>query len=92
MANDDASWQESRRLIEGVLTRLENSVNNLAEEIKQLREENHDRLDEAKADFNAKLGVMQVNIAMLQVKAGVWGLIGGAIPVVIAILVEMLRK
>lgn len=35
---------------------------------------------------------MKIEIAMLQVKAGVWGLLGGLIPVGVAIIVQLLRK
>lgn len=31
---------------------------------------------------------VKVDVAMLQVKSGVWGLIGGLVPVIIMILVE----
>lgn len=35
---------------------------------------------------------MQVDIAMLQVKAGVWGLIGGVIPVIVLIVVHLITR
>ena len=48
-----------------------------------------DKLDDHDGKFNGiedKLTQIQVDIATLKVKAGVWGGIGGLIPVVIAIV------
>ena len=46
-----------------------------------------------KADLNAELQSIKIEIAMLNVKSGVWGLVGGLIPVLIVIAIEyMLRK
>ena len=48
-----------------------------------------DKLDDHDGKFNGiedKLTQIQVDIATLKVKAGVWGGIGGFIPVVIAIV------
>lgn len=35
---------------------------------------------------------LDIELAMLKVKAGAWGLIGGLIPVAIAIMIELLNK
>lgn len=35
---------------------------------------------------------VRIDIARLQVKAGVWGLIGGSIPVIIALILWMMKK
>ena len=48
-----------------------------------------DKLDDHDDKFNGienKLTQIQVDIATLKVKAGIWGGIGGLIPVVIAIV------
>jgi len=48
-----------------------------------------DKLDDHDDKFNGienKLTQIQVDIATLKVKAGVWGGIGGLIPVIIAIV------
>ncbi|GAF93441.1 unnamed protein product, partial [marine sediment metagenome] len=38
----------------------------------------------------AQLRVLQTSVAKLQVKAGIWGLIAGSIPVITAILLKQL--
>jgi hypothetical protein len=42
-----------------------------------------DKLDAMREAVHKETTEMKVNIAMLQVKCGVWGLLGGAIPVVL---------
>ena len=39
-----------------------------------------------------KINGMQISVAQLQIKAGVWGLAGGAIPVLIGALIWYLKK
>lgn len=42
--------------------------------------------------LEAHLNRVEIEIAMLKVKSGAWGLMGGAVPVVIMLLVEFLKK
>ena len=48
--------------------------------------------DERFGNVEEKLTQIQVDIATLKVKAGIWGGIGGLIPVVIAIVMFMASK
>jgi len=41
-------------------------------------------------DFGKELTAVKVEIGMLKVKAGLWGLLGGFVPVAIAVLVKLL--
>jgi len=45
-----------------------------------------------KADLNAELQAIKIEIAMLNVKSGIWGLIGGLVPVLIVLVLEYLKK
>ena len=56
-------------------------------ELKRLSDKS-DRLDKK---LDEGLLQMAVEIAKLKVKAGVWGLLGGAIPVIIGLLVWLLE-
>ncbi len=52
------------------------------------------KLKEHDACFNKlsdEVAVLRADVKALNVRSGVWGLIGGAIPVVILILLEVLR-
>lgn len=43
------------------------------------------------AEFGAELTTIKVEIGMLKVKAGLWGLLGGLIPVAIAVVSKMVE-
>jgi len=49
--------------------------------------ERHNKLLE---EYNKKLNVIQVEIAMLKVKAGIWGALGGVLAAAFAILSRFL--
>jgi len=54
-----------------------------------------DKLDGHSKNFGEifkRLGKIEIAIAALKVKAGVWGLIGGAIPVAIIIILFLIRN
>ena len=54
-----------------------------------------DKLDEHSENFGEvfkRLGNIEVAIAALKVKAGVWGALAGAIPVAITIIVWLIVK
>lgn len=50
------------------------------------------RLDANVEKMNAKLSEMAINIVELKMRAGIWGLVGASIPIIIIILVEKLIK
>ncbi len=50
------------------------------------------RQNDAIENIEKNLGKISIDIAMLQVKAGVWGAIAGMIPVIIALIVMSLKK
>jgi hypothetical protein len=74
------TWEESRAVIKYQLTELDKKVVNLSLQLTK----NH-------AENQVMYTQMKVDIAMLQVKAGVWGVVGGAIPVLVLILVSWLK-
>ena len=51
-----------------------------------------ERLSESQKSVLDEVSKLKVEIAMLQVKSGVWGILGGLIPVLILILLDSLRK
>jgi hypothetical protein len=74
------TWEESRAVIRFQLSELKTSITALSTQLTK----NH-------AENQIMYTQMKVDIAMLQVKAGVWGLIGGAIPVLVLVLVSWLK-
>jgi len=43
-------------------------------------------------DVNEKVDTLIVEVAMLKVKAGIWGLVGGSIPVIIGLALAYLKQ
>lgn len=50
-----------------------------------------ERHSSALEDINHRIASIQVEIAMLKVKSGIWGLMGGLIPVIIAFAMAKLK-
>lgn len=50
------------------------------------------RLEDHHRFMNQQLQKILIEVAMLKVKSGVWGLMGGLIPVVVAAMVAYLAK
>ena len=51
-----------------------------------------DRLNAAVGCMSAEVTGIRVEIAMLKVKAGMWGAVGACIPVIMMLAIEFLRK
>lgn len=49
------------------------------------------RLSEGDEALKCKLSSIEVEVAKLNVKAGLWGALGGAIPVGIGLLISLLK-
>ena len=69
--------QDFRERILGELKRLGEEIQEVGGKIDNLKDK--------------EISSMKVEIGMLRVKAGVWGLLGGLIPVAIAILIALVR-
>ena len=62
------------------------------EAFRQVREDIKDLKRDIREVKDGAITDMKVDIAMLQVKAGVWGLIGGCIPVAIYVILSAIKK
>ncbi len=89
-------WNEWSRHVLAELQRLHGTIENLEDKIEVVRDDFSRKVetlkDEFTKNFNEELRKIQVDIAMLQVKSGVWGLVGGLIPILIYVAMELLRK
>ena len=61
------------------------------EELEKHDKDTQDAIDLFKNEINKILTEIKVEVAMLKVKSGIWGLIGGLIPVAIAIVYILLK-
>jgi len=50
-----------------------------------------ERLDHCTTALNTECAKVRVEIAILKVKAGIWGVVGGAIPVVVGLAIIFMR-
>jgi hypothetical protein len=50
-----------------------------------------ERLNTNYENLQEEISLVKIEIAMLKVKAGVWGLVAGAIPVAIGIVLQILK-
>lgn len=78
LMQDTNEWAEwSRNIVMEELRRLNSALANIEKSI---------------AGVHKDMSSINVEIAMLKVKSGIWGLLGGAIPVVAALLYYLLTK
>lgn len=78
MPPNDNGWNEWSRHVLAELERLNNCYESIKKDVSELRSEN--------------LSKLKVEIAKLKVRAGVWGVMGGAIPILIALSLWVLTK
>lgn len=77
MPNDSESWDEYRKLILRELERLD-------EDLKELSKDNKD----SNAKYYQALSKVREEIVALKVKAGVWGILGGVVTTLGAVLLK----
>ena len=77
MSNDPESWNEYRRLILSELERLDEAV-----------KESHKTDTEALQKLLLDVIKLREEVVALKVKAGVWGILGGVITTIGAILLK----
>lgn len=78
-----SSWNESRRLIISQLRSMDASIKELGTKIESLNEKGRDRIVLLDASVATQMSDMKVRIAMLEVRAKIWGgmvgFVGGAV-------------
>lgn len=72
------TWQEWSRHVLAELKRLNDTIQAVDDKIDKLKDE--------------QVSPLKIELAMLKVKSGFWGMIGGAIPVILMVLVEILKS
>lgn len=86
---EDNNWQEWSKHVLMELKRLNRTVQAVDEKIDNKIDSLDSKINDIKDNVITPL---KVELAMLKVKSGVWGLVGGAIPVILLVLVEILKK
>ena len=74
------------------LDRLDKGIEALAARVDSGDKDIRAALDEKVTDVLVQIKNIEIQVATLNVKAGVWGAMGGAIPVAVGLLVWLLTK
>lgn len=77
---DNDGWNQYAKHVLAELQRLSSSSQTHAEV-----------LNETKLEFIKEIQAIRIEIAMLKIKAGIWGLVAGAIPPIAIILIWTIR-
>lgn len=81
-------WREYQKLVLSELRRLDENVEKMNERVERaIKHErgNRQMIDKATHD---DIRALQLEVHGLKIKAGVWGLLGGLLPVVAALLLK----
>lgn len=89
---DTNGFGEYRRLLLAELERLDKGIESLAARVDAGDKDIRAALDEKVADVLVQIKNIEIQVATLNVKSGVWGAMGGAIPVAIGLLVWLLTR
>lgn len=81
-------WREYQKLVLSELRRLDENVEKMTERID--RAIKHERNNRHMADRATRDDIkhLQLEVHGLKIKAGVWGLLGGLLPVIAALLLK----
>jgi len=91
MIDDNANGPTRQRVTIAVLdTKMDNVIASVAE-LKTALRERREADEKWRAAHFIEISTMKSEIAVLKIKAGAWGMAGGAIPLVIMILIDLLR-
>lgn len=82
-------WGEYRKLILAELERLSRCVGDVDRKLDQFRADDLARLRAEIAEVRLGLATLKTTV---EIRSGVWGAIGGAIPMVIAALIWFMGK
>tara|TARA_R110002051_G_C8576093_1_gene476560 strand:- start:423 stop:695 length:273 start_codon:yes stop_codon:yes gene_type:complete len=90
MPDDGNGWREYQRLVLSELKRLDASIEKIGDRMdKVIKHERHNR---QQVEHNILTDVQRLSLAVhgLKIKCGIFGLIGGLLPVIAALLMKQL--
>lgn len=92
--NEDqkSGWNEWSRHVLAELHRLNDQHSSIEDQIESLKKNFSDKVDSIKDNLHQEIQTLHIEIATLKVKSGVWGLMGGLIPVLLMVLMEIFLK
>ena len=82
------TWQEWSNHVLAELKRLHTTLEALDEKIDKVKDALDDKVNKIKDE---QISELKVEIAQLKIKSSLWGAAGGAIPVLILLVIEILK-
>lgn len=74
----DNGWTPDKRYVEESLVRIERDLKFLSEHI-----------DRKHSELHTKMSQVREEVSALKVKSGIWGLMGGMIPILITVILYL---
>jgi len=87
---DSNGWREYQKLVLSELRRLDSNVDKLGDRIDKAVKHERNNRQMVEHATQAELTRIALEVHGLKIKAGVWGLTGGLIPVVVALVMKQL--
>ncbi len=90
--NPEASWSRYRELVMRELERLDGRIGSTSDSVKAEIAATEKRISKRLEGLETTQRTIDRDVVALKVKAGVWGVIGGAIPSIVALAFMYFKK
>ena len=87
---DNNGWREYQKLVLSELRRLDANLEKLSERIDRAVKHERGNRQQVEANTHAEVSRIALEVHGLKIKAGIWGLLGGLLPVMTAILLKQI--
>lgn len=88
----DGGWEEYKRLVLSEIQQLREDSSSLRDDLRESQQGMRDELRDFRTDVDAKFTEFAVNLGQLNVKAGMWGALAGAVLAGGSVLIQMLTR
>ena len=87
---DNNGWREYQKLVLSELRRLDDNVEKLGDRIDRAVKHERGNRQMVETAMRTEINRIALEVHGLKIKAGIWGLAGGLIPVVVALVMKQL--
>lgn len=85
-------WGEWARHVLQELERFETDRKQQDEKVEKIQKELDEKIDKNKDETNRRFSDLEIKVARLEVKAGVWGIVGSLVGFLIYLIVNMVKN
>ena len=90
MDEETNGWREYQKLVLSELRRLDSNLEKLNERIDRAVKHERGNRQQVEANTHAEVSRIALEVHGLKIKAGIWGLLGGLLPVMTALLLKQI--